>query len=503
MLTMTKAELLELERQVHQELWLKHDLQFMLDEGADSGPQHEIYNGSKSCKHKTFVTEASRRLGKTYVHAIIAIELALKNPGSKIIWCQDTTESIQEQAVPLFEKICRDAPEKVKGVTFGQKSFRFPNGSYIQFVGIHSREDADRARGGDNPIAAFFDEAGYADFLEYAYVSIIKPAMRRTRRNGHFGMLFLCSSTPELPSHYFIKLANRCRARKSYFRATIYNSKDPETFIAEDAEDFGLSVEEFKLTTHFRREYMCERVIDEAVVIFHAFHRHEAGVVVESVRPVGFDRFVIRLTAIDPGGVRDPTGILFGYVDYPRGKFVIEDELLLPKTDTGDIATQVQAKELELWPDCDPKQNASRVVDDPTGRFCLDLGQLLPPLKPLRARPATKHDRNASISIVNNYVTNGQLEINPRCVQLQLQLKEAMSTKNGKDFKRDENGHSDLCTALMYMLRDAPKLTTNPYPADYDVETGKQLPASHPIMLRRQHFKKLQPQTGIAGAFGR
>jgi hypothetical protein len=486
-------------------LWRAGRLTYKLDEGRPAGPQRRIYEKSLRCKSKTFVTEDARRLGKTYGHAIIAFELALNNPGRRINWCQDTGKGVRDMAVPLFEKIAKDAPSDCKPEWKDHRSvMAFPNGAYIFVFGGDTQADADNARGGDDPIASFIDEGGFIALLRYIYRSIVKPAHRRVQRKGHFGMIFIASSTPEDLDHYFIELAGINEAKGSYIREDIYASADPEAYIAEEAQDLGLTVEQFMETDEFKREFLCLRVIRSDLVVFPEFSVVESVIMREWERPLGFEKYIYKRTAADPGGMRDPTGILCAYVDFTAGRIVVEGERLLPRPNTKEIAESIVELETELWgPHPDPKpgepqpdrERVSRRIDDPTGRVCLDLWEI----HKLRAEPATKNDRSASIGLIRTYLLNGTLVIHPRCVQLRHQLRFAKNNSTRTDFLRNDKGHCDLAAALMYLVRDL-NITTNPYPPELDKLTGRAMPDNHVLMMRREEMGVGRATHGLAAA---
>lgn len=471
----------------------------MLDYGRPSGPQREFYEKSKACGRKTFVSEDARRLGKSVALVIIAFELALKNPGARINWCQDTSKGVRSSAIKTMEKLCRKAPEDCRGrFNTLTSSFVFPNGAYIFIFGGNTQEDADTARGGDDPIASFFDEAGFMRFLKYIYRSIVKPGMRLVRRDGHHGMIFVSSSTPEESDHYFIQLADLNEVHGSYVRRTIYSSPDAERYISEEAADAGMSVEQYKETETFRRELLCERVINSEAVVFPEFHQHRGSVVCEWPRPLGFEKYIYKRVAVDLGGIRDKYGVLLGYVDFTNAKIVVEDERLLAKPNTEELARVMVEAELALWPDANPDR-ISRVIDDDTERTIRDLWDI----HKVRSTKATKQNahggRAAAIGMIRTFLQMGALLINPRCVELRKQLLTATRNATGTDFERTEAGHYDLCAALMYFVRDL-SLTVNPYPHDFDALTGRALPATHPLMARRELMGAQAHLRGLKGA---
>jgi hypothetical protein len=445
------------------------------------------------------VSEDARRLGKSVALVIIAFELALKNPGCRINWCQDTSKGVRSSAIKTMTKISRHAPPDCKG-SFNQlnSSWQFPNGAYIFIFGGNTEEDADTARGGDDPIASFFDEAGYMRWLKYIYKSIVKHGMRLVKRNGHFGMIFVSSSTPEEPDHFFIKLADLAEIRGSYVRRDIYAGPDAEKHIAEEAADAGLSVEEYKQTDDFLRELMCQRVVNSETKIFTEFHRHKNTLVVEHPRPIGFEQYIYKRVAIDLGGMRDKYGFLYGYTDFQAGRIVIEDEALLAKPNTEQVAREIVEHEDRLWPNARPER-IDRIIDDDTERMIRDLWDI----HKVRSRKAVKQNakggRSAAIGLIRSFMNMGVLLIHPRCVELRKQLLTATRNTTGTDFERTEDGHYDLCAALMYFCRDL-SLTINPYPPDFSVLTGRSLPAHHPLVARQEIAGTPAHQRGLKAA---
>lgn len=497
---LTEAER-EALKEARDDLWRSGDLAWMLDFGRPSGPQRDFYEKSKACSRKTFVSEDARRLGKSVALVIIAFELALKNPGARINWCQDTSKGVRSSAIKTMEKLCRNAPPDCKGrFNTLTSSFVFPNGAYIFIFGGNTQEDADTARGGDDPIASFFDEAGFMRFLKYIYRSIVKPGMRLVRRSGHYGMIFVSSSTPEEADHFFIQLADLNEIHGSYVRRTIYASPDAERYITEEAADAGLTVEQFKATDTFRRELLCERVVDATKVVFPEFHKNRDAVVREHERPLSqvdggysFNKYIYKRVSVDLGGIIDKYGLLFGYCDFIAARIVIEDEALLDKPNTAQLARVIEQKETERWPDANPDR-ISRIIDDHTERTIRDLWEL----HKIRSEKAVNHDPGAAIGLVRVFLASGKLVIHPRCVLLRKQLLAAVSNKQGTNYERTEEGHFDLCASLQYFVRDL-SLAQNPYPQDFDVLTGRTLPPQHPMQARKEALG-LRPAHGLAEA---
>lgn len=470
-------------------LWEAGDLTWKLDRGRPTGPQRDFYEKAKRSKRKTFVNEWARRVGKSFALGIIGGETALRNPGCRINWFQNTSTSVKKSAVATLNKIFRDAPPEYRGeFNTQQGAFCFPNGSKIYIFGANTQDDADMARGGDDPLLTIVDEAGFMDWLKYLLKSVVRPGMRLVKRGPHIGrshcaMVLVASSTPKDPEHHFVELADINEVLGSYIKKTIYDTEEPEAEIAEAAQEDGLTVEQYKETEAFQREMLCIRVVLAEAVVFPSFHRKKDLIVREWTRPIGFEKYVQKRMSLDLGGgsrKSDKCGLLFGYVDFFAAKVVIEDELLLTKPNTKQLADAIKETEEKLWPEAEPNRT-SRVIDDPDGRTVLDLWELFK----VSTQKATKNDRDASIRMVDTLMQGERLIINPRCIQLRAQLLKAKKTKQGNDFDRsEEHSHFDLCASIMYFVRDI-SLTSNPYPADFDVIAGRKKPAHHPIVSRQ------------------
>lgn len=486
--------------------WRRGDLSWKLDP-----KQRELYEQFKRAPVKQGVLEGARKIGKTYLFGTIALETGIQNPGKQINWSCGTAKACRGILVPILEAISADAPSDCAGRYDGQAGrWILPNGAFIQIFSAETKKLCERGRG-PSSILNIVDEAGFVDLLEYLLDSIFGPQLRRVHRvEGSFvGMTLLCSTTPYTPTHPFCVVADAALGAGAYARRTIYDSgfETPEQvdqYVREEAAKKHLEVERFKATSTFRREFMSERVVDADAVVFPEFAEVQDKVVKEWPRPIGFDQFIYKRTAIDPGGTRDPTGILSGYVDFTNGKVVIEGERLMPKPNTQDIAEAIVELETELWGDPPPpaegnrfsdRHRVSRPVDDPTGRVTLDLWEL----NGLHVEQAVKNDRNASIGLIRTWLVDGTLVISPSCTGLIRQLHTSLHNRTKKDFERNSEGHCDLAAALMYFCRGL-SLSTNPYPLDFDKLTGRTLPDNHPSIARLEILNKGREVRGLAGA---
>lgn len=483
-------------------LWREGKLAWKLD-----ATQRRLYEEIRACPTGEFDTEGARKLGKSYVHGVICLEAALANPGKRVNWAAITGKESRGVLLPILEDISKDAPPECAGRHDTQENrWLLPNDALIQLIGADTKKDCEKGRG-PSSILNVVDEAGFHEHLPYLVDSILKPQMRRVKRvTGTFvGMTLLVSTTPYTPAHPFCVMADAASVRGAYMRLTIWDSgwetkEQIEAYIASKAAEKNMPVAEFMATTHFRREYLSERVVDEEIVVFPEMHAKRAVVVRDWPRPMGFDRYIFKRVALDLGGMRDKYGWVYGYVDFQNAKLIIEDEELLAKPNTEQVAAEFVEHEARLWPDNVDPNRISRVIDDDTQRMIRDLWDI----HKVRATPAVKQGptggRAAAIGMIRTYLQAESLIIHPRCEQLIAQLLTATRNKLGTDFERTTDGHFDLCAALMYWCRTAP-ISVNPLPADFNVLTGREKPAHHPLVMRKKAMG--EPEGGLVAALSK
>jgi hypothetical protein len=322
------------------ELWRRGILRWKLD-----ASQREAYDLFRGSTFSRVVLEISRRWGKTFLLAVIAFEECLRTPKARVVYGAPSLKHLGEFILPTFEKLNEGAPPECQGRFNGQSGhWTFPNGSYVHLFGAESKAHADRGRGPSANLAVF-DEAGFCRVLRYVLTSVMRPQLLETG-----GRTILGSTPAETPDHEFTAIAERAESRGSYMRRTIWDSPRysrarVEQFIAEDAAEDGYTVEEYKRTDAFRREYLAERVIDQRLVVFPEWEALRK----ELIEPVERPEFFLGTSILDFGGA-DPHACLQAYWHWPRAIWVIEHELLLRDgQNTAELAEAIKAKEREAW----------------------------------------------------------------------------------------------------------------------------------------------------------
>jgi hypothetical protein len=412
--------------------------------------QKKMYADIQASSHKKYVINSSRRLGKSFLLSTIAIEYAIKNPNAQIKFAAPSQKMVRKILIPLFRQVLQSCPKALrpKLKTF-DGVFEFPNGSEIHIAGSELAQ-ADNLRGTSCDLA-IIDEAGFCSDLEYLVESVLMP-QTLTRPNAR---IIMASTPPPESDHPFTRYAARAQEQGAYAKYTIYdNPMLTRTQIEEYQDEAGGAT-----SITWRREYLAEFLTDASMALFpEATEERIKQIVTEVDRPP----FLIPITAIDLGYI-DHTGVVFAYYDFPRGKIVILDELLMNKSTSAEIVTAVTAKEKELFGNI-PVSN--RVIDAPpltiadlnaTHRFSCHAPQ--------------KGDLHANVNRVRIDLEANTFIIHPRCRQLITQIQFATWDKTKTKFSRTSSGgHWDLAAAMIYLAKHADR-RTNPAPPGYGWDT--------------------------------
>lgn len=465
--------------------WRAGDLTHLLDE-----TQLELYWFVRNNPSKTIFVDAARQLGKSFVMVVVSLEDCIRNPSKRVNYIAKTFGALKKMLEQTMAFIVAQAPPELRPAFVTSDSrWSFPKdgparGAFVQLVGADEVGGADTARGG-SVVTNIVDEAAFIACLQYLLDSVIKPMGRRTGAKT-----VLCTSPAFSPDHYSCEVQDACirngaNITRNYWSPGMQSLEDKERFIRDEAAAAGLSVEAFMATTTFRREYMCERVLETSLAVVPEWPEVrmrvvEAGRVAQ--RPPFWDLYI----SGDPG-MDDLTGILFAFSDWKRNRLVIEHELLLAKANTQTIADAMGELMREHYP-CEPDdtravrlkalrlvskedfafvvQPYSAVFDDPGKRLCADMHTY----HGLQFSPALKDDREAAINAMRLELSALRVEIHPRCVNLVRQLGTAVRVKPGGDLARSKkDGHYDLIAALWYLVRSWDR-QHNPYPVGYGID---------------------------------
>lgn len=459
-------------RQVRHALWRRGDLSYLLH-----STQQKMVSAMDSATSRTFFLLCSRRLGKSFLLVVKAIEKCLQIPNSRVLYLAPFAKDANEIAVDLVGKIMEDAPKECRPEYRSQtRELAFPNGSLIRIKGVNG-EHAQFLRGGAADLV-ILDECGIMDDLQHVLSDVVMPMTLTTG-----GKVILATTPSRSPAHEAFGIYERLAGQNAVVKFTIRDAPHVNDLVkaeylvsAGESPDRVLEIlagTKQPETTTVKREYFCEWVTDASSAVVPEFTKDkQKEIVLNHTRPVYFDAYV----AMDPG-FQDRTGILFGYWDFIRAALVIEDEVLLHRANTQDIAQAIKAREEALWPDKSPYLR----VSDVDLRLISDLWNM----HKLQFAPTRKEDSLGAINVMRNMVQTNQIIINPRCAHLIRQLEHATWNRKATDFERggDVDGHFDLVAALKYLCRNVNR-QRNPYPESYFRAGG---PGGYPIGTYMSH----------------
>lgn len=476
------------EDQVIYELWQRGQISHKLHIG-----QLVIEEVFQRTTGKLFVLDIARQFGKTTWGAKICVETAIRKPGARIRCGAAFLNDIEQFIIPAFDLVMADIPKRFRPKWVAQKGiFVFPNKSTIRLVGLDRKPNGLR---GNKLDLVFLDECGYISNLDYIYKFVLIPATTHVPD----AKIIMASTQPESPDHDFIKYCDRAEMSGAYVKLTI---EDNPLLSESQKEDIameyapatpGLSRHERirlgRLTTAFRREYMCERVVEASRAIIPEFNQTFH---VKQTEPGPYHKFWHRYEALD-SGVRDKTGWLAGYYDFFRAKVVIENEFTLVGHEVTTRRIAESIKELEKQMEYGTKYPVYRRVADNDN---LILVQDLDSEFGLNFFATDKDELHAMINKVRMWMQAGRIEINPNCVQLIAQLRAGIWNQKRSEFERSaEHGHYDLIAALVYLIRNISD-STNPVPVGYGIDSSENVFIRAATSRDSESVKNLRKITG-------
>ncbi len=498
-LTRSPEEAAALEAEIAATLWSRGDLSYKLDttQLRVRAARAAAWAPPELVKITDFLTEAekvrraavpisffellARGNGKSFELVVLACETAIQTPNQRILYCAPLKEDAEKIAKDLLElNILIDCPKESQP-TWKDGECHFKNGSIIRFRGVNNESDG-RLRGAGYHLV-ILDEVAFYDRLRKV-MRVVKPIAKRFK-----GKIILATTPSEQADHESttlyeehalvvpgrpptaIKLTMLDNPRWTWEeRVQILNDN------REALEDIPAILAGTMLPkqTETLREYWVEFLTDDQTARFPKFRDEERQIVFEWSEAKPRPAFFFPYSVFDLGFI-DRTGGLFGGHDYENDVIFVEDEALLIRPSSREIADVTHAKEQEHFagnPHAPTRimDAAPFVLEDIRREHHLDF------------QPPDKSGVQSGISYVqgsNNYVnlliSGRQIKVHKRCVNLLRQMRNAIWNKKRNDFERDSRdgpesmGHYDLAAALVYFCR-AILRTRNPFPEGHRIQ---------------------------------
>lgn len=403
----------------------------------------------------------------------LAIECGSTKKNAIIRYCAKTKDSAVSIVGPAWTAITETMPPDMRPEK-GRNEYEwvFPKtGAKFVLFGTDAQSFA-KGRGPRTDLQ-FFDECGFYQDLESVENALL-PALQTTN-----GKALYLSTPSETLAHPYIQRIYAASASQRLQHATLYeNSRiNPELIIAGEASRLGMSVEDFKNSTYFKREFLAQLVQEESTAGFPSFTIESAKRLVQEFQmPKMYDGYV----AIDVGLTNDPHAALFAVHDWESDKLLIVDEVEL-RSDASTLKTLSEAlKEKEkfyfgtdrwngtllglkdhykvvneapfylkdlIFQEA-PKNPYLRCVDDSSGaakELTVEYGYA--------CTPALKHNKALAVDAANVLLASGRVVIHPRCRRFVEQLLSAQWNKKRTDWIHAPKHHFDLVSAWTYLTR--------------------------------------------------
>ncbi len=442
-------------------------------------------------------------MGKTYFLVTLVHELAIRNPGCRIVYGAPTLKHLGEFVHPEFSRVAEDAPPGMAPVWNGATDhYNFPNGSWCHLFGAKDEYQAKNGRG-PGAIAAFFDEAGFCEVLPTVLDDVFKPSLQLTQ-----GFSLLSSSPADIPEHPFTAITEIEEARGNYAHASwlenpMLTDEQRQAEIEENSAQAGMTPEEYTRSAKYRREYLGERVVDPSLVGVPEWEELRKTNIVEIERPKLFRGHV----SIDFGGV-DPSFVAFGYWHPGRG-IVIEDELVLNNGETTlQLADAVKERERKLWGvnvwdgtlaglnqatlskhfgehiPAWARESAAKTsrpqpwirLRDTDSQLGIDLYA-----QGLLTVPTRKDDKQLAVDSLRVTMRRNQFWIHPRCVKLDRDLRATTwaNLRREQWARRADGSHGDGVDVAVYLNRGIEREV----PLDPELPAVARLPSARDSLL--------------------
>lgn len=440
------------------ELWMRGRLEWKLHP-----IQKKMLASYISHNDEITVISCSRRLGKSFLLCMLAVEKCLQTPNAIVKYVCPTKKQVKDIVEDIMRILLADCPPEMKPeFKYNDYKYVFPNGSEIKMAGTDGGHH-ENLRGSKCDLW-IVDEAGFCDELQYVVNSILSPTADTTGGRG-----ILASTPSKTTDHDFIEFFLRpAEIKDRLIKYVIYdNPLLSQAKIQEIIDRYPLKEKD----PEFRREYLCEVINNDKLSIVPEFTDElQAEVIKEIERPSFFDAYV----AMDIG-FKDLTVVLFGYYDFKNACLVIEDELVQDGRTLliANFAADIRKKEEALW--TSPLSGEFRPpflrVSDNNNMIMLN--QLTYDHNMLFI-PTAKDNKEAHLNNMRMMIANKQVIIHPRCKTLIYHLRNGSWNKAMKEFARSPDaGHYDAVDSLIYLVRNLQK-TRNPYPAGYGFVSREQ-----------------------------
>ena len=452
--------------------------------------------------------DISRQRGKSWKWTVFAVVWCHCHAGQQVKYLAQYGTSVRGIIAPTIAGLLEDMPAEYRPKQRGPESigedkvdhkWHFPHPgkgeSVLHAAGANNQHY--KALRGPRAHLLVQDECGFYDDFD-GVQRALRPMLITTR-----GACAYATTPPESPAHASEATMQALKSAGRYVHRTIHHHprlspEDVEETLRREATRLGVTLEAFKRTTFYRREYLCMHVTEETRAVVPEWNEphpenEEKTLADMLVREVPRPRLFDTYTSFDFGFTRHPSAGLFAWWDFENARLVVEDETEpLYRTRTDKLSLAYREKSRALWPLSSERpfleaEPARPDVDSKTGEV-RDAGGYWKPYRALGDKGgrggevltelAKEHalewmgalkeaDLEVMVNDLRRMVGAGKLVVHPRCKHLRHQLATGLwADKQKTDFAEDSAGHLDFLAALVYLVRAVDR-QRNPYPVGF------------------------------------
>jgi hypothetical protein len=429
--------------------------------------------------------DISRQRGKSYKWTVFDVVWCHCHSGQQLKYLAQTGVSVRGIIIPVIQQLLEDMPPEFRPRHDGPEAihedkqdhkwhFPHPGKTPSTFHATGANNQHYKALRGPKAHKITQDECGFYDDFEEVQ-SALRPMLITTG-----GPCVYATTPAESPAHPSESTCQGLKAQGRYVHRTIYShprlsAEAVEAVLLKEAARKGLSLEQFKRSSYYRREYLSMHIVESTRAVCPEWS--EDGPVglpegstwgdahtVELPRPQFCDWY----DSLDIGFTRDPSAWLGAYWDWSNARLVVEAESPPMRQFRAEMVGElILAKRRELWPasgapptpvglrrsPCGTYWMPHHSVGDGSGNGAEKLRELHEHDAGVSFAHAAKPDLESRVNAVRTLVAQGKLWVHPRCTNLQKQLATGLwADKLKTDFERTEEGHLDFFAALVDLV---------------------------------------------------
>ena len=336
----------------------------------------------------------------------------------------------------------------------------FPNGSRIRLAGTDNKNYTSLRGGAAH--AVFLDEACFMSDLNSGVLPTVEPMTKTTG-----GKLIYASTPPDTLDHDSIDILRYHDELGLTTKFTIYDDK---TLTPKQLEKI-INQCRGEDTVKFRREYLCERIVDDTKQVVPALNKETSEIISIDFEPDGLYNFWQKYVVLDTG-LGDKSVAVFAHFNQRTRLLIVEDYVELYGKDysTALLAQMIRDKVTKLWQHM-PNQKITYVADSNNAIVNRDLSVTYG----LPFYGTSKGSLKEMVQKVNDWIYEDKIRFAKPAQEVLDCCHYAIWDKSRTDFGRSTKyGHYDALAAMVYLVRNVDEFT-DPVPRGHGLDPYKHL----------------------------